>query len=64
MQKDLSAIFEDEPKQWGFRGDPYFWAQLREDFAGKEFPCDEDIIVETACKKFESVSGVPLTYDA
>lgn len=26
----LSAIFEDKPEQWGFRGDPYFWDYLRE----------------------------------
>ena len=26
----LSVIFEEKPKQWGFRGDPYFWDYLRE----------------------------------
>ena len=66
MEKDLSVIFKEEPKQWGLRGDPYFWAELREAFVGEKFPYtyDEDIIVEMVCRKFESVSGVPLTYDA
>ena len=64
MKKDLSVIFEDEPKKWGLRGDPFLWAELREESAGKEFPFDEDAIVEMVCRKFESVSGVPLTYDA
>ena len=26
----LSEIFEDRPRQWGFRGDPYFWDHLKE----------------------------------
>ena len=26
----LSAIFEEKPKRWGFRGDPYFWDYLKE----------------------------------
>ncbi|MBO7401051.1 MAG: hypothetical protein J6U75_07590 [Clostridia bacterium] len=26
----LSVIFEDKPKRWGVRGDPYFWDYLKE----------------------------------
>ena len=26
----LSAIFEEKPERWGFRGDPYFWDYLKE----------------------------------
>jgi len=26
----LSAIFEEKPERWGFRGDPYFWDHLKE----------------------------------
>ncbi len=26
----LSKIFEDKPKSWGFRGDPYFWDYLKD----------------------------------
>ena len=26
----LSTIFEEKPKRWGFRGDPYFWDYLKE----------------------------------
>ena len=64
MKTDMSVIFEDEPKRWGLRGDPYLWAELREECAGKELPLSDDSVVEIVCRKFESVSGVPLTYDA
>ena len=26
----LSIIFGERPRQWGFRGDPYFWDHLKE----------------------------------
>ena len=26
----LSDIFEEKPKKWGLRGDPYFWDYLEE----------------------------------
>ena len=25
----LSAVFEEKPKRWGLRGDPFFWDYLR-----------------------------------
>lgn len=64
MGKDLSIIFEKEPKQWGLRGDPFLWAELKKECFGRGFPSHEDDIVELVCQKFESISGVPPTYDA
>ena len=64
MKPDLSVIFEEEPDQWGLRGDPFLWAELKEECRGKELPYHADFIVEMVCKKFEAVSGVPLTYNA
>ena len=64
MKKDLSVIFENEPKRWGLRGDPYLWEELKQECAGMSIPHDEELIIELICRKFESVSGVPLTYDA
>ena len=29
----VSAIFEEKPKQWGFRGDPYLWEELKKEFS-------------------------------
>ena len=28
MNKDLSLIFKNKPKQWGLRGDSYLWAEI------------------------------------
>lgn len=32
MEK-VSIIFKDKPKQWGLRGDSYFWEYLEEKFS-------------------------------
>ena len=64
MKKDLSVIFENEPRQWGLRGDQYMWQELKEENVGKEFPLTDFALAEIVARKFEEVSGVPLTIDA
>lgn len=56
----LSEIFEEKPKRWGFRGDPYFWDYLREKAE------DMDIITaqqlqQWISEEYELLSGKPLT---
>ena len=56
----LSEIFEEKPKRWGFRGDPYFWDYL------KELAEDMDIIsadeLEQWIKQeYLALSGKPLS---
>ena len=56
----LSEIFEEKPKRWGFRGDPYFWDHL------KELAEDMDIIsadeLEQWIKQeYLALSGKPLS---
>jgi hypothetical protein len=31
-------LFADEPDQWGLRGDPYLWRELRDYLAGRPLP--------------------------
>ena len=64
MKPDMSVIFGNEPAQWGLRGDPWFWEELREQSTGRDFPWHADEVVEFVCREFESVSGIPLTCDA
>ena len=34
----ISEIFEDEPTQWGLRGDPFLWRELKEFFKEIDMP--------------------------
>ena len=56
----LSIIFEDKPRRWGFRGDPYFWDHL------KELAEDMDVVSPDELEKwikaeYLSLSGKALT---
>ena len=64
MKADFSAVFDDRPQSWGLRGDPYCWEELRESFVGTALPLSADGVVEQVCRRFEEMTGVPLTYDA
>jgi len=56
----LSIIFEEKPKRWGFRGDPYFWDYLKECANNMEMISPEEL--EAWIKKeYLSLSGKILT---
>ena len=38
----VSDLFKPEPVQWGFRGDPYLWAEMAAVLAGVPLPTTED----------------------
>lgn len=56
----LSEIFEEKPKQWGFRGDPYFWDYLK-DLAEDMETVSPDELEAWIKKEYLSLSGKPLT---
>ncbi len=56
----LSTIFEEKPKQWGFRGDPYFWDHLKQLAENMEMVSPDDL--EAWIKEeYLSLSGKALT---
>lgn len=63
MKKDLSFIFERKPKQWGLRGDPYLWDEMKELCVGKSLDINEYEIGKFVCDYFKKVTEKPLTYD-
>ena len=56
----LSAIFEEKPKRWGFRGDPYFWDYLKEHAENMELisPGELEAWIK---KEYRLLSGKALT---
>ena len=56
----LSVIFEERPERWGFRGDPYFWAYLKE-LAENMDMISPDELERWIKREYLSVSGKPLT---
>ncbi len=62
MTRELSLIFENKPKQWGLRGDPYLWDEMQEVFAGELLDISERDLANEICEYYEKVVGEPLIY--
>lgn len=56
----LSVIFEEKPKRWGFRGDPYFWDYLK-NIAENMDMISADELEKWIKEEYLSLSGKPLT---
>ena len=56
----LSVIFEEKPKRWGFRGDPYFWDYLKEQAEHMDLLTSEELETWIA-NEYRSLSGKVLT---
>ena len=56
----LSKIFEEKPKRWGFRGDPYFWDHLKERAESMDL-ISPDELEKWIKEEYLSVSGKALT---
>ena len=56
----LSVIFEDKPKRWGFRGDPYFWDHLKERAENMEILSPEEL-EKWIREEYLALSGKALT---
>lgn len=56
----LSVIFEEKPKRWGLRGDPYFGDYLKK-LAENMVIITPDELVNWIKEEYLSLSGKPLT---
>jgi hypothetical protein len=58
----ISKLFNKEPIQWGLRGDPYLWRDMKQRF--KDIRCPDSIekfieIIETT---FQDLTGYPISH--
>ena len=58
----LTSIFEEKPKRWGFRGDPYFWDHLKELAEDMEL-VSPDELEKWIKEEYLLLSGKPMTDD-
>jgi|GEM_PF-573716 len=59
----FGQLFENEPTQWGLRGDPHLWQAMREHFKSTVLPakiCEIDELIETA---FHKLTEYPISSD-
>ena len=58
----VGGLFEKEPVQWGLRGDPHLWREMREYF--KEVPCPAKFwdLASLINEAFGKLTGHPITH--
>ena len=57
----LSELFDIQPPNWGLRGDPWFWQDMKISFAGTPFPYSSSELVADINRIFEEKTGEKLT---
>lgn len=60
---NVSDIFEEEPIQWGLRGDPFLWRELKERFRHVEMPETPEQLKALIEKEYDVATGHPITYE-
>lgn len=61
ITKHLGSLFEHEPIQWGLRGDPYLWREMRSHFASAPLPESLAKLEEQIAEAFLTLTGQPIT---
>ncbi len=58
----VSKLFEDEPQQWGLRGDPFLWRDLKSHFESTSLPKDQNELKTILEEAYENKTGYPLAH--
>lgn len=58
---NLSIIFEEQPEQWGLRGDPYLWEAMKQSFSTVPATISQEDFVQSFETTFAKITGTPLT---
>lgn len=62
MLKSVGELFDEEPQQWGLRGDPYLWRDLRSNLLGVRLPSSEPELHRLLENAFYEATGGSLAF--
>lgn len=57
----IGQLFDEEPRQWGLRGDPFLWRKMRQHLLTKALPSDRKAVADAVAEAFERLTGKPIT---
>lgn len=53
----FDELLSKKPDQWGLRGDPYLWAEMKSHLAGQRVPSRDSELYDAVSKAFEELTG-------
>jgi hypothetical protein len=59
---NVSELFEPKPSQWGLRGDPYLWQELKERLAEIKIPDSSEALQKLIELEYQKLTGYPITH--
>ena len=59
----IARLFEEEPSQWGLRGDVHLWREMRDRFEPAPLPPDPSTLDRLLIEAFESITGCSVEGD-
>ena len=59
--KTVADLFQEKPWQWGLRGDPYLWNEMRNHFEQSPLPATANELTTMIETAFETLTGQPVT---
>jgi site-specific recombinase len=60
VERWFDSIFNPELVQWGLRGDPYLWREMREHLKDRPLPPAADAFLETLGELFRNLTAACL----
>lgn len=58
----VSEIFQHEPVQWGFRGDPFLWREMAERLKDTEMPAQAADLKTILESTYSEITGFQLSH--
>ncbi|MCB9077037.1 MAG: hypothetical protein H6631_05570 [Anaerolineaceae bacterium] len=53
----MASLFQERPQQWGLRGDPHLWQEMRGYFEHTPLPATADELTSLVETAFEALTG-------
>jgi hypothetical protein len=59
-EKTLARLFQEEPWQWGMRGDPHLWREMKATLGSSAYPSTEEQCTALLEQTYQQLTGTPL----
>ena len=58
----IIELFNTTPDQWGLRGDPYLWQEIKMKLAHIDMPATEQALNQLLFQTYQAATGYPISY--
>ncbi len=59
--KTLANLFQEEPRRWGLRGDPYLWREMQATLGSDAYPSTEEQLTVLLEQTYQQLTGILLS---